>query len=257
VGGGLSPVASGNAGSGAHAFTGGLPYGLARMAYTGDTTFEMKAIRSLGPTQLEIEFTEPVVSVATSNFVVRQGVSVQDATQGYGNGYNAGTSTLTVSAVTLNLDKTRATLTITGLQQRPATTTPGSTQDRTWGSLVQINVTGVVAVSNRTMWGTGTGGGVAWYTLNKFGPGADIGAVIATCHQCGSAADTHRNCANEACHLLFIQCPACQEKYAGCCSVDCVDFTRLTQEEQLHERKGRVFNGTHFSKCRPGMLNKE
>jgi UPF0176 protein len=81
--------------------------------------------------------------------------------------------------------------------------------------------------------------------------------VIATCHQCGSAADTHRNCANEACHLLFIQCPACQEKYAGCCSVDCVDFTRLTQEEQLHERKGRVFNGTHFSKCRPGMLNKE
>jgi len=36
--------------------------------------------------------------------------------------------------------------------------------------------------------------------------------VIAQCHQCGAACDTHVNCVNEACHLLFIQCEACQEK---------------------------------------------
>ena len=41
--------------------------------------------------------------------------------------------------------------------------------------------------------------------------------VIAQCHQCGEAADTHVNCANAGCHLLFIQCDACAKKYMGCC----------------------------------------
>ena len=42
--------------------------------------------------------------------------------------------------------------------------------------------------------------------------------VIANCHQCGAACDTHVNCKNEACHLLFIQCPSCQEQMQQCCS---------------------------------------
>jgi UPF0176 protein len=33
--------------------------------------------------------------------------------------------------------------------------------------------------------------------------------VVANCHQCGSPCDVHVNCANEACHLLFIQCKDC------------------------------------------------
>ena len=36
--------------------------------------------------------------------------------------------------------------------------------------------------------------------------------VIAQCHQCGAPCDTHVNCSNQACHLLFIQCEICQEK---------------------------------------------
>ena len=32
------------------------------------------------------------------------------------------------------------------------------------------------------------------------------GQVISHCHQCGNKADTHTNCANKDCHLLFIQC---------------------------------------------------
>ncbi len=28
--------------------------------------------------------------------------------------------------------------------------------------------------------------------------------------------DTHTNCLNDGCHLLFIQCPSCAEKFAGC-----------------------------------------
>src|SRR5690606_33933910 len=41
--------------------------------------------------------------------------------------------------------------------------------------------------------------------------------IVAHCHQCGAACDTHVNCANDACHILFIQCPACAEKYQNCC----------------------------------------
>ena len=177
LGGGNSP---GSAGQGSHGFVGGLQYGLARLVPKDSTVFEMKAIRSLGSTQMEIEFTEPVVTAVAGNFTVRQWNSLQGGTandQSYGAGYQntPGVVTLAITAVSLNTDKTKATLTITGLQQRPASTTPNSVQDRTWGSTLQINVTGVAAVSGHAMWGDGTGGGVAWYTLNKFGPGVDAG----------------------------------------------------------------------------------
>lgn len=178
LGGGLSPVAGGgNAGGGAHSFTGGQPYGLARMVASGDTAFELKAIRSKGPTTLEVEFTEPVNAVTASNFTVHQGVSVQATTNSYGAGYNAPSSALTVTAATLAADGRKVTLTVTGLKERPVATTPGSVEDRTWGSLVQVRVTGVTAVSGRTMWQdttTGKQGLVGWYTLNKFGPGEDV-----------------------------------------------------------------------------------
>ncbi|MEM7380638.1 MAG: rhodanese-related sulfurtransferase, partial [Bacteroidota bacterium] len=45
--------------------------------------------------------------------------------------------------------------------------------------------------------------------------------VIANCHQCGKPCDTHVNCANEACHLLFIQCDDCAKKMNNCCSDAC------------------------------------
>ena len=49
------------------------------------------------------------------------------------------------------------------------------------------------------------------------------GQVIANCHQCGKPCDLHANCANELCHLLFIQCGECAGKYEGCCSSGCLD----------------------------------
>ncbi len=78
--------------------------------------------------------------------------------------------------------------------------------------------------------------------------------VVATCHLCGTPCDTHTNCANDACHLLFIQCSTCAEDYAGCCSVLCKDFNALPAEEKKLKRSGIEFNGTRFSKSRPGML---
>ncbi|CAN5767020.1 rhodanese-related sulfurtransferase [soil metagenome] len=62
--------------------------------------------------------------------------------------------------------------------------------------------------------------------------------IIAKCHQCGQPADTHTNCKNDACHLLFIQCTACAEKYDGCCSAECQSVYNLPLEEQVELRKG-------------------
>ncbi|MEO6584427.1 MAG: rhodanese-related sulfurtransferase [Ferruginibacter sp.] len=61
--------------------------------------------------------------------------------------------------------------------------------------------------------------------------------VIANCHQCGSAADTHTNCKNEACHLLFIQCETCSVFYEGCCSDECKAVIALSEEKQKILRK--------------------
>lgn len=71
--------------------------------------------------------------------------------------------------------------------------------------------------------------------------------IIASCHQCGKPADTHVNCVNDACHLLFIQCDECREKMQGCCSTECQEFIQLPAEEQKKKRSGidkgrNVFN---------------
>jgi len=62
--------------------------------------------------------------------------------------------------------------------------------------------------------------------------------VIAKCHQCGQPADTHTNCKNDGCHLLFIQCEACAAQYDGCCSEACQTIYNLPVEEQKELRKG-------------------
>lgn len=78
--------------------------------------------------------------------------------------------------------------------------------------------------------------------------------VIAHCHQCGAPCDTHVNCKNDGCHLLFIQCPACAEKFSGCCSVQCQEESRLPEEEQRRLRAGRENGNKIFNKSR-GRLN--
>lgn len=81
--------------------------------------------------------------------------------------------------------------------------------------------------------------------------GERIGAeIIARCHQCGKACDNHINCANDACHILFIQCENCASKYGHCCSLKCKEFIQLPVDEQKARRKAEIFNGTKFGKGR-------
>lgn len=74
--------------------------------------------------------------------------------------------------------------------------------------------------------------------------------IIAQCHQCGKPADTHVNCVNDACHLLFIQCEECNKKMEGTCSQDCLDFIHLPAEEQKHKRAGMDKGRNVFNKSR-------
>ncbi|WP_117881349.1 oxygen-dependent tRNA uridine(34) hydroxylase TrhO [Aureibaculum luteum] len=78
--------------------------------------------------------------------------------------------------------------------------------------------------------------------------------VIANCHQCGTPCDTHVNCENEACHLLFIQCDACKEKMQGCCSEQCQEVHNLPFEEQKELRKGTHNSNKIFKKGRSEVL---
>lgn len=78
--------------------------------------------------------------------------------------------------------------------------------------------------------------------------------VIAQCHQCGKPCDTHVNCANEACHLLFIQCDACAQKMHDCCSDRCMEIHKLPYEEQKKLRKGKGASNKIFKKGRSEVL---
>lgn len=74
--------------------------------------------------------------------------------------------------------------------------------------------------------------------------------IISKCHQCGKPADTHVNCANDGCHLLFIQCEECAAKHEGCCSKECQDFIHLPEEERKEQRKGIDKGRNIFNKSR-------
>lgn len=82
--------------------------------------------------------------------------------------------------------------------------------------------------------------------------------VLSQCHQCGAPCDTHVNCKNDDCHLLFIQCPSCAEKMNGCCTPECMHIAALPIEEQRKLRKGRIKKGeeslsVYKSRLRPNL----
>ena len=78
--------------------------------------------------------------------------------------------------------------------------------------------------------------------------------VIANCHQCGNSFDAHTNCANEACHLLFIQCDSCKSEMDNCCSTNCQEIYKLPYEEQKALRKGQGNSNDIFKKGRADHL---
>ncbi|MFK7899696.1 MAG: rhodanese-related sulfurtransferase [Cyclobacteriaceae bacterium] len=74
--------------------------------------------------------------------------------------------------------------------------------------------------------------------------------VISKCHQCGASCDTHTNCKNDACHLLFIQCDSCAGNHEGCCSEACNQVIKLPEEKQKEIRQQKDLGRQVFKKGR-------
>lgn len=80
--------------------------------------------------------------------------------------------------------------------------------------------------------------------------------IISSCHQCGESCDTHVNCANDDCHLLFIQCEKCAKKMNACCTPACMEIASLPIEKQRQIRKGRKKEdclSVYKSRIRPNL----
>jgi len=78
--------------------------------------------------------------------------------------------------------------------------------------------------------------------------------IISKCHQCGTPCDTHTNCLNDGCHLLFIQCESCQEAMQNCCSNTCLEITQLPLAEQVKLRRGKQVGNKVFRKGKSDQL---
>lgn len=77
--------------------------------------------------------------------------------------------------------------------------------------------------------------------------------VISYCHLCTkNKTDQHHHCKNEVCHVLFLGCEDCIEKYNGYCGRKCELFDKLpTKFKKIYARYyNRFFRPTQFKKAR-------
>jgi hypothetical protein len=126
--------------------------GLQRMKETGAPFFDVLRVRSTGATTFEIDFTEPITGIETSNFPQAQQWNYTPVLA-YGSGRGT-TQTLTVQSVSLSTDKKTVTVTLPGLIQY---------------NVIHLRWTGITAESGRPLMSDRM-----WYTLNAFGPGEAV-----------------------------------------------------------------------------------
>ncbi len=79
------------------------------------------------------------------------------------------------------------------------------------------------------------------------------GEIISKCHQCGEKSDTHHNCENEACHLLFIQCANCRAKFDACCSEECQRIKQLPLDVQKQLRRNQSADSDSFNNSKGNL----
>jgi UPF0176 protein len=81
------------------------------------------------------------------------------------------------------------------------------------------------------------------------------GEVISTCRHCENPSDVYYNCSNMDCNALFLCCPQCAERFAGCCCAACVDAPRLRPYEKADRPK--PFRRAHLLKEECGCASAE
>lgn len=62
-------------------------------------------------------------------------------------------------------------------------------------------------------------------------------AVVGECHFCKTASEAYYNCANMDCNRLYLCCPECLQKHAGCCQESCQNAPRLRPYHQQNPHK--------------------
>lgn len=79
--------------------------------------------------------------------------------------------------------------------------------------------------------------------------------VISECDQCENACDDYTNCRNVMCNLLFIQCKNCEEKFNGCCTMQCREIFELPEEKQkeLRKKQPKTTFEVYKSRIRPRL----
>ncbi len=82
--------------------------------------------------------------------------------------------------------------------------------------------------------------------------------VISTCHICEKKpSDTHYNCANLSCHVLFISCDTCRLRCGDYCSRQCCAFDKIPSRLKkpmirMYNKVRRTYKPTfHKTKFRP------
>ena len=68
---------------------------------------------------------------------------------------------------------------------------------------------------------------------------------ISRCLHCETPCDVYYNCANMDCNELFLSCPSCTEKLAGCCSSSCSCSSRLRSYES-ESKQPKPFRRKHL-----------
>lgn len=79
--------------------------------------------------------------------------------------------------------------------------------------------------------------------------------VISECDQCENACDDYTNCRNLMCNLLFIQCKNCEEKFNGCCTMECKEIFEMPEEKQkeLRKKQPKTTFEVYKSRIRPRL----
>jgi hypothetical protein len=113
--------------------------------------FEMLAVRSMGPSTVELEFTSPVEAGAGSPAKYTVDTWTFTPMEDYGEGNKQDPHPLTVQSATVKPDGKTVVLQIAGLKEH---------------YLVHIKLAGLKSADGQSPWGAET-----WLTLNKFGPG--------------------------------------------------------------------------------------
>lgn len=125
-------------------------YDLQRLTPTTVTPFEMLAIRSMGATTMEVEFTKPIAAADAVPARFQMSQWWYEPTTNYG-GAKKDVRTLSISSVTPSADGRKVTLTVAGLLTN---------------RVVQIKLVNMKSRDGETPYAVD-----GYYTLNAFGPG--------------------------------------------------------------------------------------